>query len=49
MKHAAGIARLMEFRGPERYSDVFDHTMLLAFRSIIVSLEVFHGTGNLSC
>jgi hypothetical protein len=37
MKHAAGISRLMQFRGPDQFYNEFDHSMLLAFRGIIVS------------
>lgn len=36
-KHAAGISRLMQYRGPDEFYNEFDHAMLLAFRSIIVS------------
>jgi hypothetical protein len=42
MKHAAGIARLMQFRGPRSHANEFDHAMLVAFRGIIVCLHSMH-------
>ena len=38
MKHASGISRLMQARGPDRFRSVFDKTILEAFRGIIVRL-----------
>jgi hypothetical protein len=37
MKHASGIARLIQSRGPESYCDSFDNAILKSFRGVIVS------------
>jgi hypothetical protein len=39
MKHAAGIARLMQFRGAKSHANEFDNSMLIAFKGIIVCLS----------
>jgi hypothetical protein len=43
MKHAAGVARLVEQRGPDMYKDDLDQTMLFSFRSMIVMRCLFSG------
>jgi hypothetical protein len=37
MRHAKGVARLMQLRGPGRHRDEFDRAMLTAIQGILVS------------
>lgn len=37
MKHAKGLSQLVNIRGPDRYNNVFDITLLKASRGLIVS------------
>lgn len=37
MKHAKGLSQLVKIRGPDRYSNFLDITLLKASRGLIVS------------
>jgi hypothetical protein len=39
MKHANGVSKLMQLRGPKSFQNDFDSAMLMAFKGLIVSLS----------
>lgn len=43
MKHAAGVSRLIENRGPESFNNDWDKSMLLAFRPVIIVNDISSG------
>ncbi|CAG7992537.1 unnamed protein product [Penicillium salamii] len=43
MKHAKGLSQLVKIRGPDRYNNVFDITLLKASRGLIVMHSMFSG------
>ena len=51
MKHASGIAKLVQARGPARFNNHFDKSMLASFRSMIVKRfrHMKDFTDSLSC
>jgi hypothetical protein len=40
MRHAKGLSQLVKIRGPDRYTNELDITLLRASRGLIVSLEL---------
>jgi hypothetical protein len=41
MKHAKGLSQLVQIRGPDRYSNALDISLLKASRGLIVCLIHF--------
>ena len=48
MKHAKGLSQLVKIRGPDRYSNLLDITLLKASRGLIVSFNISPGDGEAS-
>lgn len=47
MKHAKGLSQLVKIRGPDRYNNALDITLLKASRGLIVSFVLHLATGRL--
>ncbi|KAK6866101.1 hypothetical protein PG995_002629 [Apiospora arundinis] len=43
MKHAVGVGRLIQLRGPDSFNSEWERTILLSFRPIIIMNDLFSG------